>query len=103
MSTSISLAFLLVLVSCTLITCQIGPPAYVPTEGEKEICANNANGRTVENVMKDRPQSCHVVCSYSDGQDETYNSPDGQLCCDMVGVGPTGLCRNGKCALGGIF
>ncbi|XP_054718896.1 uncharacterized protein LOC129228254 [Uloborus diversus] len=72
----------------------------MPTDGEREVCERNAGEKEVEDVKKDRPRSCHVVCTYEDGSENTYNSPDGQLCCDMVGVGPTGTCKDGKCDLG---
>lgn len=67
-----------------------------------QICQDQAEstGKQIDKAAKDRPRSCRVQCSYTDGTRENLNSPDGQPCEDMVGVGPTGACRDGSCPVG---
>ena len=36
-------------------------------------------------------RTCKVECTYSDGNTETYNSPNNQFCCDVGGALPTGV------------
>ncbi|KFM60372.1 hypothetical protein X975_20530, partial [Stegodyphus mimosarum] len=108
MSSSVIFVTVICLASCLTVYSQGGggmsrPSWLMPNEQEKQICEDNANGRTVVEVKKDRPLSCHVMCYYDDGSDEMYNSPDNQLCCDMGGVMPTGMCKDGKCPMGGLF
>lgn len=69
-------------------------------DNEKQICKDNAGNRNVMKTRKDRRLSCKVVCEYDDGCKETYNSPDGQQCCDLVGGLPTGICEVGRCPPG---
>ncbi len=74
----------------------------IPTE--KQICEDgaSASGKTVDAATKNRRLSCQIKCKYSDGSEDDQNSPDGQMCDDMVGIAPTGVCRDGRCAVGGI-
>jgi len=68
------------------------------TGDEKQIAMDNANGRELESCTKAMRMGCKLTARYTNGESEEYNSPDGQLCCEMVGVLPTGRCRDGKCA-----
>lgn len=69
---------------------------------EKQICEDSAakSDRTLDEAIKDRPISCKIICKYTDGSQDTQNSPDGQMCDDVVGVAPTGFCRYGSCPIG---
>ncbi|GIY93833.1 hypothetical protein CEXT_158341 [Caerostris extrusa] len=47
-------------------------------------------------------QTCKPYCRF-DNETTQITSMDNQLCCNIVGVGPTGICKNGACLIGGIL
>ncbi|XP_015908543.1 uncharacterized protein [Parasteatoda tepidariorum] len=62
-----------------------------PSEEEKEICKDNAYGREITFMYKKVWNTCHIQCLYEgESKAEAFFTPDGQLCCDIVGIGPTG-------------
>ncbi|GIY31906.1 uncharacterized protein CDAR_448181 [Caerostris darwini] len=102
---------LFVLTSCVLIEAQFRPRPIMPRPGfvqplipsldDIKLCSNIANGRDLQLVYKLPLQTCKPYCRF-DNETTQITSMDGQLCCDLVGVGPTGICKKGTCLVGGI-
>ncbi|GFR21286.1 uncharacterized protein TNCT_573471 [Trichonephila clavata] len=74
---------------------------WIPSLDDIRLCRENANGRKMKLVVKIPLQTCRPMCIY-ENEKEQVNSVDGQLCCDLVGVAPTGICKNGTCLVGGV-
>ncbi|GFS58037.1 hypothetical protein NPIL_96721 [Nephila pilipes] len=82
---------------------QISP--LIPTDDEIEICETLAeeNDLILMNTEKVRKKTCEVVCKFSDESTLVHNSPKDTPCCDLAGIGPTGICDgNGKCNMMGM-
>ncbi|CAL1297636.1 unnamed protein product [Larinioides sclopetarius] len=108
MSRFLALA-VVVLVSCVVIEAQFGNlkvrpgsgSPLIPSLDDIRMCKENANGRKFQLTFKMPTQTCQPYCKY-ENETEQINAINGQLCCDFVGVGPTGICKDGVCLVGGV-
>ncbi|GFU69573.1 hypothetical protein TNCV_1351321 [Trichonephila clavipes] len=82
---------------------QISP--LIPNDDERDMCESvaEAEGLKLKKVEKVFRKTCEVVCKFNDNTNIVLNSPKDTPCCDIVGVGPTGLCDGeGTCNMMGM-
>jgi len=65
---------------------------------EEQICKDNENGREFEKASKAQRNDCKVKCEYTDGSNDIYDSPNGQMCAAVVSIVPSGSCIDGRCS-----
>ncbi|XP_015908544.1 uncharacterized protein [Parasteatoda tepidariorum] len=100
MSHQVSQSAILILVLCVMAEAfDFGKyQPLIPSNEEKELCKKHANGRNLEKTYKKFWKTCYVYCLYENGiTPEVLLTPKGTLCCDFVGIGPSGVCNNGEC------
>jgi len=68
------------------------------SDADEEVARDNASGREFESCSKALLSPCQFTATYTDGSQETYNSPDGQHCVNAGGLAPTGTCKHGTCS-----
>jgi len=59
------------------------------TEADEQVAEEHVNGRTLKSCTKPVLHGCKLIATYTDGSQNTYNSPNSRLSSDF-GVVYTG-------------